>query len=75
VPRLPALTARDVVAALQRGGFAIHHQKGSHVHLRHPAKVHLRVVVPYHGRDLAPKTLRSIIAQAELSVDQLLELL
>ncbi len=70
MPKLPRLTARKTVAALQRDGFYIHHHKGSHVHLRHPRKPHLRVVVPYHKRDLAPKTLRSIIAQAELTVEQ-----
>lgn len=34
--RLPALTPRQIVAALRRGGFLIHHQTGSHIHLRHP---------------------------------------
>ncbi len=72
MPPLPALTARQVVRALQRAGFVIHHQTGSHVHLRSPDKPGLRVVVPYHNRDLAPKTLRSIIAQAELTADEFL---
>jgi len=74
MPKLPRLTARKTVAALKRGGFYLHHQKGSHVHLRHPDKPHLRVVVPYHNRDLAPKTLRSIISQAELTVEQFINL-
>jgi len=73
--KLPSLTARQVVRALRRGGFEVHHQTGSHMHLRNPAKPHLRVVIPYHNRDLALKTLRSIIAQAELTVDELLDLL
>ncbi|MBF0550548.1 MAG: hypothetical protein HQK60_08435 [Deltaproteobacteria bacterium] len=38
-------------------------------------KPHLRIVVPSHDLDLAPKTLRTIIAQAEISVDEFLNLM
>jgi predicted RNA binding protein YcfA (HicA-like mRNA interferase family) len=34
--RLPNLTARQVVAALKRGGFRELRQKGGHLHLIHP---------------------------------------
>lgn len=69
---LPALTARKVLHALQHAGFREHHTTGSHVHLRRADKPGLHVVAPYHNRDLAPKTLRSIIAQAGLTVDEFL---
>jgi len=72
---LPVLKAKEVLRALERAGFIVHHQKGSHVHLRHPEKTHLRVVIPYHNRELAPKTLRTIISQAEMSVKDFLECL
>jgi predicted RNA binding protein YcfA (HicA-like mRNA interferase family) len=75
VAKLPVVTARQILQALQRGGFQIHHQKGSHVHLRHPEQSHLRIVIPNHGGDLAPKTLRSIISQAGLTVDEFVALL
>ncbi len=71
-PPLPILTAREVIGVLERAGFKTHHQKGSHVHLRHPQKPHLRIVVPYHNRDLAPKTLKTIIVQAEMSLEEFL---
>jgi predicted RNA binding protein YcfA (HicA-like mRNA interferase family) len=32
----------------------------------------LRIVVPYHNRDLAPKTLKTIIVQAEMSLEEFL---
>ena len=35
-PRLPALTPRKVLRALQRRGFFIHHTTGSHYYLKHP---------------------------------------
>lgn len=72
MPFLPVLTAKEVLSALLRAGFFIHHQKGSHVHLRHGEKSYLRVVIPYHNRDLAPKTLRTIITQAEMTTEEFL---
>lgn len=58
-----------------RADFYIHHQKGSHANLRHPTKAHLHIVVPCHGGDLAPKTLKSILVQAELTVEEFVALL
>jgi predicted RNA binding protein YcfA (HicA-like mRNA interferase family) len=75
VAKLPVVTARRLLQALHRAGFREHHHTGAHVHLRHPDHPHLRIVVPYHGGDLAPKTLRSILAQAGLSADELRDLL
>jgi predicted RNA binding protein YcfA (HicA-like mRNA interferase family) len=73
--KLPAVTARHLLQAIQKAGFIIHHQTGSHVHLRHPAKPDLRLVIPYHHRDLAPKMLKHILVQAHLTGDDLLKLL
>lgn len=72
--KLPRVTAKKVLTALLRFGFYIHHQTGSHANLRHKLKPHLRVVIPVHGKELAPKTLKSIIVQCELTVEQFLEL-
>jgi len=71
MPRLKRLTAKQIVKILQNAGFVLHHTKGSHIHLRHSIKSHLRVVVPFHNKVLAPKTIKSIIAQAELSIENL----
>jgi predicted RNA binding protein YcfA (HicA-like mRNA interferase family) len=75
MPRLPALTPKDVLRALQRAGFYIHHQSGSHVRLFHQTRSDLRVTIPMHSKDLPIKTLKSIIRQTGLSVEQFLELL
>jgi predicted RNA binding protein YcfA (HicA-like mRNA interferase family) len=73
---LPILRPRRVLRALLRGGFYIHHQTGSHAQLRHPKKPHLRVTIPRHDRfDLPRQVLRSILAQAELSLEEFLDLL
>ncbi len=73
--RLPALTGQDVLRALVRGGFYVHHVKGSHHSLRHPGRSELRVVVPVHRKDLPPDTLRSVIKQANLTEEEFLHLL
>jgi len=75
MPKLPRITAKKILAALLRSGFYVHHQTGSHANLRHHSRQHLRIVIPIHGRELAPKTIKSIIVQAELTVEQFLKLL
>lgn len=76
MPKLNSLKAREVVRALLRADFFVHHQKGSHVHLRHRVKPYLRVTIPYHTKfDLPLSVVRSILNQAEVSADDFLELL
>jgi len=69
------MNAKEIIQALTRAGFYIHHQKGSHVQLRHEEKLHLRVTVPYHVRfDLPPSVVRSILHQAEITPVEFLKL-
>jgi predicted RNA binding protein YcfA (HicA-like mRNA interferase family) len=53
----------------------VHRIKGSHHHLRHANEPHARPVVPMHRGDLPTGTLRAIIRQAGLSLDEFLDLL
>ena len=73
--RLPALTPREVIRALERAGFFLHHSAGSHRHFKHPDKPGLRVTVPYHTKDLKRGTLAAIIKAADLTPEQFRELL
>ena len=51
-------------------------QSGSHAQLKHPGKPQLRVTVPRHDRfDLPVRVLRSIIRQADMTVEGFLEFL
>ena len=68
MPRLKRLTAKQILKILHAAGFRTTHTRGSHVHLWNQQKEHLRVVVPFHNKVLAPKTIKSIIVQAELDV-------
>jgi predicted RNA binding protein YcfA (HicA-like mRNA interferase family) len=74
--RLPAVSAKRLMRALGKAGFVVDRVVGSHYVLAHTDNPALAVTVPYHGnRDLKPGTLRSIIRQAGLSVDELIDLL
>ena len=72
---LPVLRPREVVRALERAGFFIHHQAGSHAVLRHRTEAALRVTVPMHARDLKRGTLRAIVRSAGMSVEEFVDLL
>jgi predicted RNA binding protein YcfA (HicA-like mRNA interferase family) len=73
--RLPRASGKAVVQALQRGGFQLSHVRGSHHYLRKPGAAKL-VVIPVHGnRDLPTGTLRSILRQADLTSEELSEML
>jgi predicted RNA binding protein YcfA (HicA-like mRNA interferase family) len=74
--RLPALRARDVIRALERAGFAVSRTSGSHCRLVHTGDPARKVTIPLHsGIDLKRGTLRSIIAQAGLTVAEFVALL
>lgn len=73
--RLPALGARKVIRALERGGFHVARVKGSHYLLKHSTDARLRVTVPFHRGDLDARTLRSIVDRAGLTVEEFLKLL
>jgi predicted RNA binding protein YcfA (HicA-like mRNA interferase family) len=74
-PRLPAVRPRNVLRALERAGFVLHHTTGSHYILKKPGAPALRVTVPFHRADLKPGTLRSIIDQSGLTLDEFIALL
>jgi len=65
--RLPQVTARKLLAALQREGFVIDRVKGSHYFLRHKDSPDRRTVVALHSGDIPQGPLRDILKQAGLS--------
>ncbi|MGD9614155.1 MAG: type II toxin-antitoxin system HicA family toxin [Alphaproteobacteria bacterium] len=73
---LPSVNAARLIRALQRAGFYVHHTTGGHYVLKHPDRPAVRIVVPYHGSaDIKRGVLRSILQQAGLTADDLLDLL
>jgi predicted RNA binding protein YcfA (HicA-like mRNA interferase family) len=71
--KLPRVSGAEVVNALEKGGFRFIRQHGSHMILRR-IEPFAQTTVPNH-RELDRGTLRAIIRQAGLSVDEFNELL
>ena len=71
MPPLPRLAGREIMKALQRLGWEVVAQRGSHAQLKHP-EGRGRVTVPLHaGETIGPGLLRSILAQAGITAEEL----
>ena len=67
--RLPRITAAQLIKALEKSGFILARQSGSHrIYRNDDGK---RVTVPYHsGVTLHPKLLKSILQDAGLTIEE-----
>jgi predicted RNA binding protein YcfA (HicA-like mRNA interferase family) len=73
VSKLPIISGLECVKALQKIGFVVDRQRGSHIILVRE-EPRTTISVPDH-KELDRGTLRGIIRQAGLSVDEFIELL
>jgi len=72
--RLPRVTADEIIRVLEKVGFALARQSGSHKIYKSSAGK--RATVPYHkGKVLHPKVLVSILKDANLSREEFKSLL
>ena len=72
--KAPRVTAAQVITVLDRAGFSLSRQSGSHKIYRNAEGK--RVTVPFHsGKILHPKVLKSILNDAGLDLDQFKEFL
>jgi len=71
--KLPVLSGRRLCKVLEKVGYMTDHQTGSHVILRHKEPPHRRLTVPDH-KEVANGTLRAIIRQAGLTLEEFNEL-
>jgi len=72
--KLPRVTAAQVIHAIEKTGFFLVRQSGSHRIFKN--QTGRRVTVPCHsGTVLHPKVLRSILRDAELTLDDFRRLL
>jgi len=63
------LSDPEIVRALQRMGFTVERQRGSHIRILRGG---VRVTVPHH-KPVKPGTLASILSQAGISIEELRE--
>lgn len=75
MPRLPRITGEELVSALQKEGFELVRQRGSHVQLRKWVRGEkVTFPVPVHkGKTLKAGTLNGILRKAGVSTERLLE--
>lgn len=59
------MTPREMISFLQKNGFVIISQNGSHVKLRN-SETGITVIVPYHSKDLKKGLEQAILKQAGL---------
>lgn len=72
--RLPRVTADEIIRVLEKIDFALARQSGSHKIYK--SATGKRVTIPYHkGKVLHPKVLASILEDANLSREDLKNLL
>lgn len=72
--RLPVVSGKETVRALEKIGYVFDHQRGSHIVLRKNTSPFRRVTIPDH-REIARGTLRSIIREVGLTVEEFTNLL
>jgi predicted RNA binding protein YcfA (HicA-like mRNA interferase family) len=73
MPKLPVLKYDEVIKILEKVGFVFKRQKGSHKIFKRDS---VGITVPCHdGRSLKVGTLKNIIRQADISVEELINLL
>jgi len=73
MPKLPHLSGREIIRALEQLGFVQVRQRGSHVVMKKSIpEGSIGCVVPLPG-EVALGTLRSILKQARVSVDEFME--
>ncbi|MEL6495961.1 MAG: type II toxin-antitoxin system HicA family toxin [Cyanobacteria bacterium J06623_7] len=77
MPKLPRVQASKAIKALERLGFTKVSQKGSHIKVRkqleNEENTKLSCVVPRHNKTLAVGTLKSILNQANVSIEEFIE--
>ncbi len=71
--KLPLISGKECIKALGKAGFYVLRQRGSHIILRRD-ELFAEVVVPNH-QELDKGTLRAIIRQVGLGVDEFIQLL
>lgn len=72
--KLPVVSGSEAAKAFRKVGYQFDEQHGSHMILRHANAPHRRLSVPNH-KELAKGTLRALIREAGLTVEEFASLL
>ena len=73
--KVPSLSYKKIIAALERDGWIVVRQRGSHIRLEKKSSDEtLKITVPAH-KPVKRSTLAKILKQAKIDLDSFLELL
>ena len=70
--QLPILKVKELVKALEKMGFFLHHQTGSHAQFKHLDGRRTTISIHY-GKDIPNGTLRSILRDIKISPQKLID--
>lgn len=78
MPKLPRVSASELIRDLERLGFIKVRQKGSHVILKKRITIEgttivIGCVIPLHNKTIAVGTLNNILNQAQISAEDLID--
>jgi len=74
LPKIPPINSSQLIKILEKEGFHVIRQKGSHVILINQEKT--RIIIPMHpGKDIKPGLLRAILREAGINREKFLQLL
>ncbi|MFH1392636.1 MAG: type II toxin-antitoxin system HicA family toxin [bacterium] len=72
--KLPIIKPKELIRVLNRLGFFEFHRVGSHAQFKHPDG--RRITVPVHsGKDINKKTLKGIINDLDISIEEFIDVL
>lgn len=72
--KLPVVSGKDLIKAFAKIGYEVDHQKGSHIILRQINTPFRRLTIPNH-KEIAKGTLKAIIRESGLTVDELVNMI
>ncbi|MEW6235858.1 MAG: type II toxin-antitoxin system HicA family toxin [Candidatus Omnitrophota bacterium] len=74
MPKLPLIFGKTAIKTFEKIGYVFDRQKGSHIVLRHIDSPHRRLTIPNHTV-LSKGTLRAILRESGLSIEEFIEIL
>lgn len=74
MPKPPVIKPKELIKALKKKNFVVDHVSGSH-YVMYNADKSLRAVTAFHNKPIKRKTIMSILKSANISVEELKELL
>ena len=72
--RFPVVKPREAIKAFKKIGFVVDRVSGSH-YILYKSSGRIRVSIPFHNRPIKRKTLKGIIKDAEITVEEFRKLL